>query len=289
MMNYADMILGTWYPMGGMYKLVEAMAALAVEQGVEIRTATDVQRLEVTGGCVSHIHTDKATVPAGTVVAGADYHHVEQQLLEPAYRAHDEAYWNKRTMAPSCLLYYVGLDKKLEKLAHHNLFFDEDYDRHAASIYDNKSWPEKPLFYTCCPSVTDDTVAPAGMENLFILIPVAAGLRDSPEIRERYFNLVVRRLERFCGESLAGHIVVRESYAGSDFARDYNAFKGNAYGLANTLRQTAMLRPSMRSRKVKNLYFTGQLTVPGPGVPPAIISGQVVADYIRTQTKKQLV
>ncbi|MEP7171489.1 MAG: phytoene desaturase, partial [Bacteroidota bacterium] len=207
-------------------------------------------------------------------------HHVEQNLLDASERTHSENYWNRKTMAPSSLIYYIGINKKLKKLLHHNLFFDEDFNKHAQSIYINKAWPDKPLFYVCCPSVTDGSVAPDGMENLFILIPVAAGLHDTQEIRNNYFEKVLKRLEDFCGENISNHIVLQKSYAASDFIADYNSYKGNAYGLANTLFQTAFFKPSIRSKKVNNLFYTGQLTVPGPGVPPSIISGQVVANYV---------
>lgn len=280
MMNYADMKLGTWYPMGGMYKLVEAMTQLAKEQGVEIQLEQPVKKIVVQKKKANKIITEKSEINADAVIAGADYHHVEQNLLETPDRTYSENYWDKRIMAPSSLIYYLGINKKLKKLLHHNLFFDEDFNKHAQSIYIDKNWPEKPLFYVCCPSVTDDSVAPHGMENLFILIPVAAGLKDTPEIRNRYFEKVLKRLEDFCGENILNHIVFKKSYAASDFIADYNSYKGNAYGLANTLRQTAFFKPSIRSKKVDNLFYTGQLTVPGPGVPPSIISGQVVANYI---------
>lgn len=285
MMNYADIKLGTWYPMGGMYKLVEAMTQLAKEQGVEIQFDQSVKKIEVRQRNAKKIITDKSEINVDAVIAGADYHHVEQNLLEASDRTYSENYWDKKTMAPSSLIYYLGVNKKLKKLLHHNLFFDEDFNKHAQSIYIDKNWPEKPLFYVCCPSVTDDSVAPDGMENIFILIPVAAGLKDTPEIRNKYFEKVLQRLEDFCGENISNHIVFRRSYAASDFITDYNSYKGNAYGLANTLRQTAFFKPSIRSKKVDNLFYTGQLTVPGPGVPPSIISGQVVAEYVSQKIK----
>jgi len=280
LMNYADMKLGTWYPLGGMYRLVRAMEDLAKELGVRFQFEEPVQRIEVASGTAHHVLTNKSRWAADFVVAASDYHHAESRLLDESSRSYSTRYWDRRVMAPSCLLYYLGVNKKLRRLEHHNLFFDEALDAHADSIYRTRTWPERPLFYVCAPSVTDDTVAPPGHENLFVLIPVAAGLRDTPEVRDRYFRIVMRRLSAFCGEDVGPHIVFSSTYAGTDFERDYNAYRGNAYGLANTLRQTAVLRPSMRSRKVNNLYFAGQLTVPGPGVPPAIISGQVVADCI---------
>jgi phytoene desaturase len=283
MMNYADMKLGTWYPMGGMYKLVEAMEQLAKQNGVEFRLSEPVVKISTCKNKIEKVITTKSELQADNIVAGADYHHVENNLIENKYRSYTESYWNKKTFAPSCIIYYLGVNKKLPRLLHHNLFFDESFENHAASIYENKSWPNKPLFYACVPSVTDESVAPKGMENIFILIPVAAGLEDTEEIRKMYFELILKRLETFCGEKISSHIVLKKSYAASNFISDYNAYKGNAYGLAGTLMQTAFLRPSIQSKKIKNLFYTGQLTVPGPGVPPSIISGQVVADYV---TKK---
>ncbi|MEQ8925400.1 MAG: phytoene desaturase family protein [Fulvivirga sp.] len=280
LMNYADISLGTWYPQGGMNKIVEGMGKVAKEHGVTIKTSTNVQKIEVANGSVKGIIINGKLLEYDYVVGGADYHHVEQQLLEPKYRMYDEKYWDSRAMAPSSLIYYLGVNKTLEKLRHHNLFFDESFDTHAEEIYDAPQWPSKPLFYVCCPSKTDDTVAPAGMENVFILIPVAPDLKDTEEERQKYFNMVMERMERLTGQSIREHVVYQRSYAHKDFISDYNSFKGNAYGLANTLKQTAILKPSIVNKKVKRLYYTGQLTVPGPGVPPSLISGQVTAKEI---------
>ncbi|WP_299820968.1 phytoene desaturase family protein [uncultured Pontibacter sp.] len=277
LMNYADISLGTWYPMGGMYKIVEGMVKLASEKGVQFEFGRDVQQIEVVEGKATRIITSTGRFDADIVVASADYHHVEQQLLPKACQSYSESYWGNRVMAPSSLIFYLGVNKPLQNLQHHNLFFDEDFGPHAHEIYTDPKWPEKPLFYVCAPSVTDATVAPAGCENLFILIPVAPGLEDSPEMREVYFGKVMDRLERLTKQEIRPFVTYKRSYAHNDFIADYNAFKGNAYGLANTLLQTALLKPSLKSRKVKNLFYTGQLTVPGPGVPPSLISGQVVA------------
>ncbi|SOD11907.1 phytoene desaturase family protein [Pedobacter xixiisoli] len=280
MMNYADIKLGTWYPMGGFGKLAEAMYLLAVEKGVEFKTGTVVKSIEVLDGKAKKVITENGEIDADIVIGAGDYHHIDQHLLPKSLRNYSESYWDKRVMAPSCLLYYIGVNKKLPKLQHHNLFFETDFDTHAKAIYETQQWPENPLYYVCCPSKTDESVAPEAMENLFMLIPVAPGLQDTEEIRAKYFDELVERLEGFCGEKFKENIVSKTTYAYSDFVKDYNAFKGNAYGLANTLGQTAVLKPSIKNKKVKNLYYTGQLTVPGPGVPPAIISGQVVANYI---------
>lgn len=291
LMNYADMSLGTWYPMGGMHKIIEGMADLAQEMGVKIITDEAVLKINVKNGLAYSASTKNNEYIFDAIVAGADYHHVEQKLLEPQYRKYSDKYWNKRDMAPSSLLFYIGIDKRIDGLKHHTLFFDEDFDDHAHDLYSDPKWPEKPLFYACAPSVTDKSVAPEGKENLFLLMPTAPGLEDTDEIREKYYHIMMDRLEKFTNQSIKDLVEYKKSYALTDFVNDYNAFKGNAYGLANTLRQTAILKPSMKSKKLSNLYYTGQLTVPGPGVPPSLISGQIVADLIQkeiNQTKPSL-
>ncbi|MCA0238922.1 MAG: phytoene desaturase [Bacteroidetes bacterium] len=281
LMNYADMALGTWYPMGGMYKIIEAMVSLAEELGVELKMNEEVVRIHTSEGRATRVLTKQGySYTTDVVIGGADYHHIESSLLDAPARNYSKNYWEKRTMAPSCLLWYLGVGKRLERLHHHNLFFDEDFGLHAQEIYEDPKWPSRPLFYVSAPSVTDPSVAPEGCENLFVLIPVAPGLDDTPEVRERYYNMVMERLEKYVGESVRDAVVYQRSYAHADFVQDYHAFKGNAYGLANTLLQTAFLKPKMRNRKVDNLYYTGQLTVPGPGVPPSLISGQVVASEV---------
>lgn len=280
LMNYADMALGTWYPMGGMHEIVKAMYSLAIEKGVKFNFNSPVTGLNIVEGDVSSVITQNGVYEADVVVGAADYEHIEQNLIPQNYRQYSPKYWEGRKMAPSSLLFYLGVNKRIENLKHHTLFFDEDFDEHAKEIYDKPAWPKKPLFYVCTPSKTDDTVAPKGCENIFLLMPVAPGLDDSESTREKYFKVMMERLEEYVGESISEYVVVKRSYAQSDFVSDYNAFKGNAYGLANTLSQTAILKPSMKSKKVNNLYYAGQLTVPGPGVPPALISGQVVADEI---------
>ncbi len=286
LMNYADIKLGTWYPEGGMYKIAEAMFDVAKESGVDFYFNHNVTGINIEDGKVKDVtvefNSEQKIFDADVVVGSADYHFVETKLLPPQYRSYSEAYWNKRVMAPSCLLYYVGLNKKLRNITHHTLFFDVDFETHAKQIYAEPEWPTEPLFYVCAPSVTDATVAPEGCENLFFLIPVAAGLtNDTEELRDRYFEKIRSRFEEHIGEKIADNIVCKKSYAVADFVNDYNAFKGNAYGLANTLMQTAILKPGIKSKRVSNLYYTGQLTVPGPGVPPSLISGEVVAALIK--------
>ena len=280
LMNYADIALGTWYPMGGMHEIVKAMHKLAESLGVRFHFNSPVEQIHMNAVKAKGLKVNGELMEFDYIVGGADYHHVEQHLLPGKFRMYDEKYWDKRDMAPSSLIYYLGVNKKLDNLQHHNLFFDESFEVHAREIYENPKWPSKPLFYVCCTSKTDPSAAPAGMENVFILIPTAPGLDDSEDTRDKYFDIVLDRMEKLTGQDIKENIIYKRSYAHNDFTGDYNAFKGNAYGLANTLRQTALLKPSMVNKKVKNLYYAGQLTVPGPGVPPSLISGQVVASEI---------
>ena len=284
LMNYADVKLGTWYPVGGMYKIVEAMHRLAVELGVKFEFNKNVQSIQTRDGVATGVVVDDVLYEADVVISGADYHFTETKLLPQKDQTYSEAYWNKRVMAPSCLLYYVGLNKRLPSIPHHTLFFDADFNRHGKEIYSDPQWPTDPLFYVSATTATDPSGAPEGHENLFFLIPVAAGLTgDTEELRDNYFQQILKRFEQRIGEPIQQSIVYRKSYSVSDFVNDYNAFKGNAYGLANTLLQTAILKPSCRSKKISNLYYTGQLTVPGPGVPPSLISGEVVANLVNKQ------
>lgn len=280
MMNYADMALGTWYPMGGMSKIIDGMVTLAKEMGVKFELGQEVKQIYVPNGHATKVITSNGEFEADTIVGSADYHHIEQNLLPARSRQYSEKYWDKRVMAPSSLLFYLGVNKKLKGLKHHNLFFDRDFGQHAVEIYEDPAWPSDPLFYVCAPSVTDTSVAPEGCENLFVLIPLAPNLNDTDELREKYYDIVMERLEDLTGQEIRSHVRFKRSFAHRDFKADYHAFKGNAYGLANTLLQTAFLKPKIKSKKVKNLYYTGQLTAPGPGVPPSLISGQVVAREI---------
>ena len=280
LMNYADLVLGTWYPMGGMHKIIEGMVKVAEELGVQIITNQEVKNIYIPNGHATKVVTQDREYQAEVVVGSADYHHIEQELLDSEKRQYSPSYWDKRTMAPSSLLFYLGINKKLNNLQHHNLFFDEDFGLHAEEIYTTPKWPTAPLFYACMASKTDGSIAPKGCENLFLLVPVAPDLEDTEELREKYYQIIMDRLEQLTGQEIRSAVVYKRSFAHKDFKSDYHAFKGNAYGLANTLLQTAILKPKMRSKKVKNLFYTGQLTTPGPGVPPSIISGQVVAEEI---------
>jgi phytoene desaturase len=280
LMNYADMELGTWYPMGGMFSVVEGFRKLAEEKGVEFIYDSPVDKIITNNNKIAGVEANGKFYEADYIVGSGDYHHIDTKLLPKEYRQYSDKYWDSREMAPSSLLFYIGVNKRLERLEHHNLMFDEEFEQHANDIFETPKWPEKPLLYVSCTSKTDPVAAPEGQENLVILIPVAPGIHDTDETREKLFGLAISRLEKLTDQSIREHIIYKRTYAHRDFAQDYNAFKGNAYGLGNTLMQTAILKPRIQHKKLKNLFFAGQLTTPGPGVPPTIISGLVSATEI---------
>ena len=286
LMNYADIMGGTWYPQGGMYKIVEAMFSLAKELGVSFLFNQNVTAINIEHGVAKSVSTKETTYDGDVVLSAADYHFTETKLLPQQYRNYSDSYWESRTMAPGSILYYVGLDTKLSGITHHTLFFDTSFEKHGRQIYELKEWATEPLFYVSATSVTDEQSAPQGCENLFFLIPEAAGLSgDTEELRDYYFSVILDRFEKRTGHNVKNHIIFKQSFAHANFVKEYNAFKGNAYGLANTLKQTAILKPSCRNKKVKNVFYTGQLTVPGPGVPPSLISGELVAKEIMKQLR----
>ncbi len=293
-MNYADMVLGTWHLKGGMYRLVEAMQSIAESYGAKFITGAHVDKIVTEKKGVTSLEytltrevsdqkgisalKETSALKADTdfIISSADYHFTET-LLQPENRNYSEKYWNKRVFAPSALLYYVGFDKKLKHLSHHTLFFDSDFKEHSETIYDTPRWPDRPLFYGSFPSISDKSLAPEGKECAIFLIPVAAGIKDTEALRENYFMQIISRMEALTGEELYGDILFKESYSIKNFTEDYHAYKGNAYGLSNILTQTAFLKPKMENRKIPNLLYAGQLTVPGPGVPPSIISGKIAS------------
>lgn len=282
LMNYADLELGTWYPAGGMNAIANALEKIGKKHGVRYHYESPVSEIIAKNNEATGLKIGEEILNFDGIIAGADYNHVEQKLMPKQYRRYDENYWDKRKLAPSSMLFYVGLSEQVRGLEHHNLFFDEKLDLHGKEIYETPKWPTKPLFYVCAASKTDTQIAPTGHENLMILMPMAPDLEDSTKNQNYYFDLIISRMEKQLGRELKSLINYKRIFSVNDFKSTYNAYKGNAYGLANTLKQTAHLKPKLKS-KLKKLYFCGQLTVPGPGMPPALISGKIAAKQLITE------
>jgi len=281
-MNYADFGLGTWQPTNGFYDVVNAMIKIGKSLGVKYNNNSNIDKIITSKNHATGIKVNGKIINSDIILSGADYNHTEK-LLPKNLRQYSEKYWSKKVLAPSSLLFYLGFDKKLNNLAHHNLFFDTNFNLHSKEIYKEPKWPSDPLFYANFTSITNEHTAPKGCENGFILIPLAPGLKDTQELRDKYFDIIMDRIESITDQKIKESIIYKKSFCINDFIDEYNSYKGNAYGLANTLLQTSFLRPKLKSKLVKNMYFTGQLSVPGPGVPPAIVSGKLVADLINNK------
>lgn len=282
LMAHADFDLGIWYPMGGIYKLVEAFEKLCKEKGVIIKVEHEVQKIEVVKGRATRVMTSGGSVDADVVVCAADYAHAETKLLEKAYQTYPAQYWKQKTLSPSALLIYLGLDTKLTgDVEHHSLYLGDEWEKEFERVYKTKEWSKDPSYYMCRPTKTDATIAPDGTDILTVLVPVAPGLDDSDEVREAFANKVLEHIERIIKQDIRNHIVVKRLYSHRDFIRDYYAYEGSAFGIAHTLLQTAIFRPRNMSAKVKNLYYAGQYTNPGIGLPIGIISAQIVHNLIQ--------
>jgi phytoene desaturase len=286
-MNHVDFNLGVWYPQGGIGKVVESLQTLASENGAEFKFSTPVTKINIDRGIATSLKTPQGDYPADLIIVNADYPYTELQLLDKPYQSYDAHYWETRVLAPSAIVYYIGLDKKLDPLEHHNLFLEKDWDTSFDSLFQPQQpeWPTHPSYYVNVTSKTDNTVAPDGGETVFILVPLAPGLHDTESLRETFYKQIIHHLEALIDDKIEGHEVVKRSFAMNDFTSDYNAYKGTALGLSHTLRQTALFRPSHQSKKIKNLYYTGHYTHPGIGMPMTLISSQILVHVLNNRYK----
>ncbi len=287
-MSHVDFNLGVWYPKGGFGKVVNALEQLNKELGVDIKTKVNVKKIHISrSGLADKVITDKGEIPADLVLANADYQFVETKLLDRKHQSYPQTYWQKKTIAPSAFILHLGLNKKINNLTHHNLFLTDDWTKHFEDIFQNPDWPNNPSYYICVPSITDDTVAPEGHENMFILVPIAPGIKDSQKIRDEYSDKIITHLENLIDQKIMDSIIVKKTFSINDFKSDYNAYNGTALGLSHTLRQTAFFRPRNKSQKVSNLYYTGQYTIPGIGVPMVLISAEITSNKIIKENQNE--
>lgn len=277
-MSHVDFNMGVFYPQGGMYEVALALERIAKKYNVTMRTNTPVEKIIVENGeATGVVLADGEEVLAETVVSNADIWHTETQLLPEAARSFDDAYWEKRTLAPSALIMYLGVDGEVGNLEHHNLVFSKDWEQNFAEIFDSPRWPTDPSLYICAPGKTDSNVAPEGKENLFVLVPIASGLEYTEEEKRAYAQRVLQTMEETMKiPNLRERIEFQRLFCVEEFADRYNSLKGSALGLAHTVRQTAIFRPDTKSKTLPNLYYVGANTNPGIGVPTCLISAQLV-------------
>lgn len=285
LVSHADLTMGVYYPQGGMRRVVESVYQLAQSYGAKFVFNQTVENLEVEDNIIKSVHTSNTVYNPDLVIMNADYHHSEIELLPVKNQSYNERYWESRTLSPSAMVIYLGIDKRIDKLAHHNLFLNKDWEEGFDKVFDPEkaAWPEYPSYYVNVPSSTDKSAAPAGSDTLYILVPLAHTLEDTPQLREEFFNRIIDDLESKIGYNIRENIVVKKIFALKDFKNRYNAYKGTAFGLTHTLKQTALWRPAHHSKKVKNLYYTGQYTHPGIGVPMTMVSSQIVYKDIKNK------
>jgi phytoene desaturase len=280
LLGYVDMELGIWYPMGGFGEVVKQFENLAKDQGAKFVYNSEVSKIKSQNGLASSLEVNGKVLPFDIVIANADYHHVDNDLLDGSKRGYSESYWTRRTLSPSAILAYLGVDKKVPGLLHHTMFFDADWHGHFDQVFKNKAWSEKPLFYVGTPSKTDPTVAPKGQENIIILAPMANGLNPTKKQANDLIDSLIKRMEDKIGHKFAKDIIYKNVVDHEFFEQTFNSYQGNAFGLAHSLKQSALFRPRMQSKKLKNLFYVGQYTNPGTGVPMVVLSGKIVSKAV---------
>lgn len=277
-MNYIDFKLGVYYPQGGMYEIVKSLARMAEKYKARLQVQAPVRRILIKDGKACGVQLENGQeYYADIVISNADIHHTDTQLLPPEYREYTDAYWQSRTLAPSALILYLGVRGKIPSLTHHNLIFSQDWKKNFDEVFTHPQWPSDPSLYVCAPSVTDTTVAPEGCENLFVLVPIPAGIAYSEQELDAQEARILRLIaERMHIPDLESRLIYKRRFCVKDFAERYNSFQGTALGLAHTLKQTAIFRPNNVHSKVKNLYYVGGNTNPGIGMPICLISAELV-------------
>jgi phytoene desaturase len=276
-MSHIDFNMGVFYPQGGIYEITKALVNIAKKYDVTFKINSDVSKILVKGGKAVGVVVNGKTVKSNIVISNADIHHTETKLLEPEYHEYSEKYWKKKTMAPSALIMYLGVDKQYDSLTHHNLLFSRDWQKNFAEIFDMPQWPDDPSLYICAPSKTDPSVAPKGHENMFVLVPIASGLTYTDKQLDKYADKILATMETEMNlPDLRKHIVYQKNFSVKDFKQRYNSYQGTALGLAHTLRQTAIFRPNNISKKVSDLYYVGAGTNPGIGMPVTLISAELL-------------
>ena len=285
LITYADLALGMWYPRGGIYALIEDMLALADEMGVTIRTNAPVAEICIENRKVRGVRLESGEeVRADLVVSNADLPYTYTHLVDAAERpAYPDAKLAGMDYACSGYLLFLGVDRTYDHLRHQSLYFSEDYRANLDAIFQTRTLPAEPSFHLNVPTVTDPTLAPPGHSLIYVLAPMPNLQGDvdwdqaAPVVREQ----LLTQLERIVDPDLRQHIVWERDYRPTDWQRDINAVHGTAFGsLAQGFFQSSYFRPHNKSRDVSGLYFVGQGTYPGIGMPMVHISSKLVTERI---------
>jgi len=284
---HADFNLGIYYPMGGMHEIVKALTSLCKDYGVTIITNHEVTKIVSKNGFIVEVNAGNQSFDTNFVISSMDYCNFEVNLLSNNDQSYPTKYWSKKTFSPGAFIIYLGINKKLKNVEHHNLYFDKSWENHFENVFKNKNWPNNPSYYVHMPSKTDSSVAPPNSESLMFLVPVAPGLIDNEKIREDFSQKIISHFENIAEEKISPYIKVKRIYAHNDFIKEYNSSLGSAFGLGHTLSQTALFRPNNKSKKLKNLYYVGQYTNPGVGVPICLLSAQIVRNMLNKENERK--
>lgn len=278
LMSALDFREGVYYPRGGVYTIIERLVALGTELGVTYHYSTPVKRITTDGMHATGVILENGSqLTADVVISNADLHFTETQLLSANEQTYPPSYWQAQEPGPSALLMYLGVKDSVPELEHHNLFFVADWEQNFRSIFDEKTIPASASLYICKPSATDSTVAPKGSENLFVLVPLPAGIEvddsEANNIADSYLDIIEKQLQI---PDFKKRITVKKVFSPSDFGSTYNAWQNSALGPSHILRQSALFRTQNQSKKIKNLYYVGGFTVPGIGLPMCLIGAELV-------------
>lgn len=278
LMSHLDFISGVYYPKRGMLSLVDDMKALGTEYDITYRCATSVKRIVTNDGLSTGVELENGEIiDADIVVSNADLYHTETKLLDETARSFGESYWKKRQPGPGALLVSLGIKGVLPELVHHNLYFVDDWRGNFKAIYEDQSVPSAPSMYVCNPTKTDPFLAPDGNENVFILIPLPAGVSLDDKQEEDIANKAVAQFSKVSGiGDLESRIVTKHIFGPDDFKDRFNAWDYNAFGgESHLLRQSIFMRTPNQSKKIKNLYYVGAGTLPGIGLPMCLIGAEL--------------
>jgi phytoene desaturase len=278
LMSYLDFKEGVFYPKsGGMYSITSALMSLGKELGVTYQFGQSVDKIVVADRRATGVRAAGKTVNADIVISNADLHFTETQLLEPEHQTYPKSYWQKRNPGPSALLLYLGVRGALPELEHHNLFFTKQWRQNFDDIYKHQTWPKQASVYVSKTTATDQSTAPKGHENVFVLVPLPPNSQLSAAKQKAYVNHCLDQIGKQAGiTDFRDRIVYQQVRSPQWFEQRFNSWQYSALGMAHTLRQSAFLRPNVRSKKIDNLFYVGAGTQPGIGVPMCLISAQLV-------------
>lgn len=286
LMSALDFKEGVFFPKRGMYAIIESLVAIGKKRGVRYHFSSETMKIVSKQGKASGVVLKSGeTVLADIVISNADLHHTETKLLKPADRTYPEEYWKKKQPGPGALLLYLGVKGSIPEFEHHNLLFVDAWKENFKAIYKTGSAPETASIYISLTSKTDQSVAPAGHETIFVLVPLPPNLKWSAKKTDEMVSHYLTQIKNMTGVDLESRLVVREVFGPSDFKTKYYSWQSSMLGQSHILKQSAFFRTPNISKKVKNLYYVGCNTTPGIGLPMCLIGAELVYKRLAGERK----